>query len=108
MIQLFPRLSRPQLRKATVEVKKWALENDIVFKEKSFAQGNDQVRFFLSPAHTILCGCSPVVCSYRESRSTYAPLPTLQMVSMLGDIAAQCRALCDTADKMSKGLIHDH
>ncbi|KAG5645157.1 hypothetical protein DXG03_006781 [Asterophora parasitica] len=40
---LFPRLSRPNLRRATVYVKQWALENKIEFKEMNFTQGNDQM-----------------------------------------------------------------
>ena len=44
---LFPRLARgAQLRKATALVKAWALENNIEFKEKSFTEGNAQVRSF--------------------------------------------------------------
>jgi len=78
---LFPRLSRPNLRIATVRVKQWVEKNRIYafenktggdmieFKEKDFKQGNEQ------------------------------------MVGMLEDIACQCRAMLATADELAKGKI---
>ncbi|ORY42441.1 hypothetical protein BCR35DRAFT_336393 [Leucosporidium creatinivorum] len=40
---LFPRLPRPNLRRATVIVKKWAKENNIEFLEKDFTAGRGQM-----------------------------------------------------------------
>ena len=41
--QLFPRLPRPNLRRATIIVKEWALENNIEFLEKDFTAGRGQM-----------------------------------------------------------------
>ena len=43
MLQLFPRLPRPNLRRATVIVKEWALENELVFLEKDFSSGRGEL-----------------------------------------------------------------
>lgn len=45
---LFPRLPRAQLRKATVAIKKWCIENEVEFNEKSFTEGNEQMYGMLS------------------------------------------------------------
>lgn len=45
---MFPRLPRPNLRKATVLAKQWATANGLEFREKNFSDGNKQLTGLLS------------------------------------------------------------